>query len=356
MKLFISPHAPSEGASLLAEKIPAVKIKTENSNYRFKNDHIIINWGNSQKMPWYVNGIRILNDPPAVAKAVDKIATLTILKQKNVSVPEFFTDINLAKESVRNGNTVFCRTKTRASGGDGIIIAKTENEVVNAPLYTNYKKKKAEYRVAVVDGVVIDFMQKKKRQDWNVEEKGEINQFIRSHDNGWIFARENVNPPELVLDLAKKSVEALELDFGSVDIIFNETENKAYTLEVNTAPGLEEGGTSLERYSNAFKCLLNNQPIPEVKPIINENTVNLAAPINPPVAQIPVPAPVAPARIVQNVIPANNQENYSFAGVSNISVKKAGNSIKISGEVAGIGKIKVMEIVDGIIKFYFKED
>ena len=239
MKVFISPHSASEGASLLAEKLGGKKIKPENSNYIWRNDHIIINWGRSNPSPWYVDGIRLLNDPSSVRLAVDKIAALKKMKESNVSVPEFFTDINQAKTSARAGNTIFCRTKNRAYGGEGIVIAKNENEVVAAPLYTVYKKKKMEFRVAVVDGVVIDFMAKKKRTDWNVEIQGEINQLVRSHDNGWVFCRENVNPPQIVLDLAVKYVQVLGLDLGSIDIIFNESEKKAYVLEVNSSTGLE---------------------------------------------------------------------------------------------------------------------
>ena len=40
---------------------------------------------------------------------------------------------------------------------------------------------------------------------------------------------------------ATKAVAALGLDFGAVDVIYNEKYGRAYVLEVNTAPGLGEG-------------------------------------------------------------------------------------------------------------------
>jgi len=52
------------------------------------------------------------------------------------------------------------------------------------------------------------------------------------------------------LDEGLASVMALGLDFGAVDIVYNENDNKAYVLEINTAPGLS--GTTLEKYVEVF--------------------------------------------------------------------------------------------------------
>ena len=64
---------------------------------------------------------------------------------------------------------------------------------------------------------------------------------------------EDVVVPDVCRSLAIDSVAALRLDFGAVDIIWNKRHDRYYTLEVNTAPGLE--GTTLERYSNAIRRL-----------------------------------------------------------------------------------------------------
>lgn len=291
MEYRIAPHDVSNGATLLAEKLQTKKILPEGSKYKYKKEHIILNWGSSVKKPWWVEGIKVLNHPDKVAIAVDKIKTFKVLSDAGVSIPEYSSKIEDAKNWIKNGNTVFCRTKVRASGGEGIVVAKTEAELVNCTLYTLYKKKKHEYRIAVVNGVVIDFMQKKKNSEWNVEMNGEVDYLVRSHGRGWIMAREGVNPPQIVLDLAIKSVKSLGLDFASVDIIFNESEGKAYVLELNTAPGLEEGGTSLERYSNAFLALLNQKDIAPAAVIPanqQENQNNNPAPV---IATVPV-APV----------------------------------------------------------------
>ena len=46
------------------------------------------------------------------------------------------------------------------------------------------------------------------------------------------------------------------LDFGAVDLIWNEHENKCYVLEVNSAPGIE--GTTLQQYVTAFAKDIKN--------------------------------------------------------------------------------------------------
>ena len=60
--------------------------------------------------------------------------------------------------------------------------------------------------------------------------------------------------PQQVLDQAKLAVKATGLDFGAVDIIWNNLQEKAYVLEINTAPGLE--GQSVETYKKFLNELL----------------------------------------------------------------------------------------------------
>jgi glutathione synthase/RimK-type ligase-like ATP-grasp enzyme len=40
------------------------------------------------------------------------------------------------------------------------------------------------------------------------------------------------------------------LDFGAVDVIWNERQQRAYVLEINSAPGLE--GTTIDDYVRYF--------------------------------------------------------------------------------------------------------
>ena len=110
--------------------------------------------------------------------------------------------------------------------------------------------KQQEYRVHVFRELgVIDVQQK--RRDTSVPEE-ERNSYIRNHDAGWVFCRENVQPPQAVLNASVDAVLALGLDFGAVDIGFHNNIGPCI-YEINTAPGLE--GQTLVNYAQAFKRL-----------------------------------------------------------------------------------------------------
>jgi glutathione synthase/RimK-type ligase-like ATP-grasp enzyme len=74
---------------------------------------------------------------------------------------------------------------------------------------------------------------------------------VRNHVNGWVFCTQNVGIPDKALDYAVMAVAACGLDFGAVDIIWNESRQEAYVLEVNTAPGIE--GSTLNLYAEVLK-------------------------------------------------------------------------------------------------------
>lgn len=61
----------------------------------------------------------------------------------------------------------------------------------------------------------------------------------RNHKNGYAFQLVNeANIPRLAVDMAIRSVGALGLDFGAVDILLGR-DGKFYVLETNSAPGVE---------------------------------------------------------------------------------------------------------------------
>jgi D-alanine-D-alanine ligase-like ATP-grasp enzyme len=97
----------------------------------------------------------------------------------------------------------------------------------------------------VFRGKAIDVQQKKKRREHEVDYR------VRNYENGWVFARAGVTPPAGVVEQALAAVSALGLDFGAVDIGYNEKFNRAVVYEVNTAPGVE--GTTLLNYGAKLK-------------------------------------------------------------------------------------------------------
>ena len=74
---------------------------------------------------------------------------------------------------------------------------------------------------------------------------------VRNHSNGFVYVRNDVNPPPCVTEAALAVFGQTGLDFGAVDVIYNAYHDRAYVLEINTAPGLE-GQTVLD-YANYFR-------------------------------------------------------------------------------------------------------
>lgn len=162
-------------------------------------------------------------------------------------IPEYTTIYQTAVDWVMAGKIVLNRTQLNGHSGAGIVVAaRVEDVIVGCPLYVAYRKKKREYRVHVAFGQVIDVQQKRKRNDY----VGEVDYAVRNHHTGWIYARESVEASEVRDAIAIHAVALLDLDFGAVDIIYNEHDNQYLVLEVNTAPGLE--GTTVAKYTEAF--------------------------------------------------------------------------------------------------------
>lgn len=248
----------SEAATLIAAEIKAKRVYPDGA-YVHQKGHLIINYGNRRQPNWATKDINILNHWNAIEVSSNKLTALTAFKDKGVQTVEFTTDRKVAAGWIKKGGVVMCRKILNGYSGHGIVVASEEKQLVDAPLYCLYKKHMNEFRVIVVNGVVVDFMQKKRKSDWEGENGEKVNPLIKNHCNGWIFARQEVNPPQCVLAEATKATAALGLNFGGVDVIYNQKENSAYVLECNTAIGLQSKGTTLKRLTDAFNAIINNK-------------------------------------------------------------------------------------------------
>jgi hypothetical protein len=182
-----------------------------------------------------------------------------------VNIPPFTIDREVAQGWLGEGKSVVVRHVLAGNSGEGIELINAPRtgmeipQVPEAPLYTQYVKKRDEYRVHVVKGVVTD-VQRKARSTSTPD--SDVNWAIRNTSGGFIFARDGITPDSSVMEQAKLAVLASGLDFGAVDIIWNAHQRKAYVLEINTACGLE--GTTLERYTAAFIAVLRGDSPQEV--------------------------------------------------------------------------------------------
>jgi len=245
----------SKSASALAAALNVRQIRHEGSKFVGSQGKTVLNWGASE-LPDQVRRCKVLNSAGAVALAGNKLNTFTRLQQQGVSIPEYTGTQDVAIGWLEKGNcTVVARKVLTGHSGVGIEILEKGLDFVEAPLYTKYIPKDREYRVHVFKGQVIDVQRKVKDPDREVTDWK-----VRSHGNGFIFVR-NDDQGRPYRDLLEQStranallaVQALGLDFGAVDIIWNKRRNTSYVLEVNCAPGLE--GQSVEVYANAIKAV-----------------------------------------------------------------------------------------------------
>ena len=231
----------SKGAKMLSTALEAAILRRVGSRWKGTNRDYMINWG-AQGVP--NNGARVINRPEAVARASNKISAFREFERGGVRTPQFSTDHRTAQGWSDAGDTVIARSLVSASEGRGITVVPARGRVPVVPLYTKYVKKKHEYRIHVMNGEMIDYAEKLHR-------RGGEHSLIRNTANGYIFARTGVVVPADVRDQAIAAVKSLGLDFGAVDVVFNERRGQAYVLEVNTAPG--NTGTTSQRYADAFR-------------------------------------------------------------------------------------------------------
>lgn len=238
----------------LTRKVRRVK---QLGKYVPKIRSLLVNYGSSVLPVRFNNGRGVwLNHPGFTAVAGNKLNAFRKFKEAGLSIPEFTTDAATARDWIAHGSTVVCRTLLSAHSGRGIVLASDVASMVSAPLYVRYKKKRKEFRVHVFKGQIIDLAEKRRMR---VERRPEtFDGYVRNLANGWVFCRDGVVLPDDGRRLAISACASLGLDFGAVDIIWNEKENKCYLLEVNTAPGLQ--GTTLQSYSNAIFNWAQGQP------------------------------------------------------------------------------------------------
>jgi glutathione synthase/RimK-type ligase-like ATP-grasp enzyme len=221
---------------------------------------ILINWGAGSISPEITTRVsRIINPPKLTNICSDKVEFFD--KQaaaNNVRIPVYTKDQTEALDWVNNGITVMGR-KARGSCGTDIHFFEDDPEgFANSDFWAQYKKKKDEFRVHVVGGNVIAVQRKALRDVDPVSgekiDRSTVDFRIRNHRNGFIFQRNDITVPDDVTTQALTAVKNIGLDFGAVDVIFNEKEGKAYVLEINTAPGLE--GTTVTDYAKALTALV----------------------------------------------------------------------------------------------------
>ncbi len=244
-----SHNEHSEGANALKEALGIRKIRHENSRFRGGPNKRVINWGASNVSD-EVSRCNIVNPPDRVRVASNKLNFFRAVQPE--LLPPWTTSFDEAIRWVGEGHDVCARTILNGHSAAGLVLMKRDNPdtFTQAPLYTQYVKKTEEYRIHVAFGQVIDFQRKTLSKE-KAESGDPINYQIRNLNNGFIYQRGGVNPNDAIRNMAIEAVGQCHLDFGAVDIIWNNQRQRPYVLEINTAPGLT--GQTVQSYADALR-------------------------------------------------------------------------------------------------------
>lgn len=235
----------------VANELKATVIAHTNSKFVGRMDKLVLNWGSSD-LPREVRKCRVLNTERSVMDTVDKLRAFQTFK-RDTSVVPWTTSPVIAQKWANDGQTVYCRTRTKGKDGEGLVVipgAPRGGRIVDAKLYTRGIQAEKEYRVTVVDGHVVGY-QRKVPLDYHPNP----NPLVKTTAGGYGFKYVILNIPDAVTTYAIKAVKELGLNFGGVDIIWDG--RQAYVLEVNTAPQLTP--QLVRNFTNKIKELYLNE-------------------------------------------------------------------------------------------------
>lgn len=274
--LYVLPYKPgSKSTKTLATSlgVPVLR-RSSDSKFLPTESKVVVNWGCTGGLPENFAGTRFLNRPQQLRNATNKKIFFRLMKEYGLEtiIPEFYTTKEDAYNAFMNspaGTKMLARTVLNGHSGEGIVVLESAAALLdfNEPcdLFVKYIKKESEYRVHFhdfrrwsVNGTFKSFYIQRKglKISSTVPGSAVANTLIRNLANGYVYVNEGAGLELGSLPAAVQSVISnfgayqktiFGLDFGALDIIYNKHYNKAYILEVNTAPGL--AGASVQKYT-----------------------------------------------------------------------------------------------------------
>ena len=288
MKAYIyKGQRPSNGARALQETLGATMMRSEGSVYRGRPNTMVINWGTTNAEAERLAGIAplFLNKPQAVSAACNKLTFMKLLEEAMpLNCLPYTEDFSEACKLAEAGGRIFARTVLNGHSGSGIQLMVNINEaeiqairkirdgnllpvtlingveehpaaLVNCKLFTQgITGRRDEFRVHVVNGKAI-LSQIKLRKEGHADNPLS-NTVVRNVQSGWVYGVNTVEDHPAIEEVRRVAIEAVAktgLDFGAVDLVWKQDGARVYVLEINTAPGLAEEGSALEKYTEAFK-------------------------------------------------------------------------------------------------------
>ena len=264
MKLAIySYDNNSESAILLRNKLnegadnQCFLINHNNSRFVGNIDKTVINWGAST-LPYEPLRCTVLNHPDRVKRAINKVKFFKhSATQEEYETPPFTTDPVEAQQWLDAGDVVVCRTQIKGHASAGIVICRQGDELPQGcKLFTKYIKKRREFRVHVTRNGRCLIQEKLKKRDVQATDEDFM---IRDPEKfAFCTIRNGAVSADLLQRLEATAIDVIDhmgLDFGGVDIGYNQHYNKLYVYEINTAPGID--GSDLEWYAEHLRQLVS---------------------------------------------------------------------------------------------------
>ena len=245
-------------AKALAQACLPIKARAQrtinNNNLEIKDgSELIIRWGDASRIMHH-DGIvpDTRNSSLAICRASDKALARFEMIKKGVPCPKTFRHDDLIRD---HDFPVIGRPRFH-HGGKDVMMCHDHGDVAYAHTrgsryFSSVFPKTAEFRVHCAGGKVLIV------QDKNLV-PGEIvgNQAVTHRKwntvkwGDWLY-------PVCIAGL--KAVDALGLDFGAADVMYDARRDKASVCEVNTAPSLD-GEYEQTKYANYFKwCVLTQK-------------------------------------------------------------------------------------------------
>lgn len=223
-----------------------------------RGDRAVINLGvSAEPTRFHQRSIAFSNSLEGVANCQNKIATFAALNLARVPCVEHsYPGLLIHERWLEEDGKIVVRHTTTGHSGRGVQIVRRGETIPNAPLYTRYFRKQAEYRVHVAFGKVL-LVQQKRRQNGFSELDAPNKELVRTHGNGWVFTINGLSSIErgydtVLRNLAVDAAGAVGCNHCAVDILVNHDSGQLVVCEINSCPALEAGST-LTAYTNAFK-------------------------------------------------------------------------------------------------------
>ena len=225
-----------------------------------RENKVVIVWGAKPDSSLNYSRHKWINTIDSVNRNRHKYNSLHIMGDYGVSVPK---SLNNYSDDIYDTLMNECRAiigrRYYHQGGTEFHVCLSKMDINRArdngaDYFIKYIPKRNEFRFHIMDRKVIRVSQKVRKTE--LEEGESYDDQCWSHNKGWRFRGLRLDNPLITEDLKRESIrslEALGMDFGAVDIIEDE-DGKPFVLEINSAPGLE--GTTLDIYVRELRKLI----------------------------------------------------------------------------------------------------